>query len=119
MKSKKRGIIGVIIGILVLLLFLPFSPSTSSSQLSFVFFLAALGAIIIELWILVPALAPIWKGKKPLFKFVIGILLCIVGVALAIHESINYRDISFLPISAGVTILLISAFREIVRRSSR
>jgi glucose/mannose transport system permease protein len=58
---KKRGTIGVIIGILVLLLFLPFSPSSASSQLSFVFFIAALGAIIIELWILAPTLAPVWK----------------------------------------------------------
>ena len=75
-KMKKRGAVGVIIGILVLLLFLPFSPSAASSQLSFVFFLAALGAIIIELWMLAPALAPVWKitvgrlFKHPFAKFV-------------------------------------------------
>ncbi len=74
-KSKKRGIIGIIIGILVLLLFLPFSPSSASSQLSFVFFIAALGAIIIELWILAPTLAPVWKTigrllKHPFAKFI-------------------------------------------------
>ena len=114
MESKKRVIIGVIIGILILLLFLPFSPSAASSQLSFAVFLAVLGAVIIGLWILAFALAPIWKN--PLFKFVVGILLCIFGGALAMHGSIHYRDISFLPISLGLTVLFISAFREIGRR---
>lgn len=56
------------------------------------------------------------KGsKRYLIKFIVGIILCIAGVVLALHESIHYRDISFVPLSAGITILIISAFREIVR----
>jgi hypothetical protein len=117
LESKKLGLICAVIGALVLLLFLPFSPPAASSQLSFVFFLAALGVIIIELWMLAPALAPFWK--KYLIKFYVGILLCIFGVALAIQESIHYRDISFLPLSAGITVLIISIFREIVRIRSQ
>jgi hypothetical protein len=105
--------IWVVIGALILLLFLPFSPSAASSQLGFVFFLAAQGAIIIKLWMPAPALVPFWK--KSLLKFYVGILLCIFGIALAVQESIHYRDISFLPLSAGITVLIISAFREIVR----
>jgi hypothetical protein len=112
LERKKRGVIYVIIGVLILLLFLPFSPSAASSQLSFVVFIVALEAIIIELWVLAPALAPIWKKRT--LKFVVGILLCIFGVVLAMQESIHYRDISFLPLSAGITVLIISAFIEIV-----
>jgi peptide/nickel transport system permease protein len=75
-KMKKQRTISVIIGILVLLLFLPFSPSAASSQLGFVVFLAALGALIIGLWILAPTLAPIWKPagrllKHPFARFVV------------------------------------------------
>jgi hypothetical protein len=110
-------VIWVVIGALILLLFLPFSPPAASSQLGFVFFLAALGAILIELWMLVPDPALFWK--KYLIKFYVGILLCIFGVALAIQESIHYQDISFLPLSAGITVLIISAFREIVRIRSK
>lgn len=50
--SKKR-IIGIVVGIFILLLFLPYSPHTMSSQIGFTLFVLALGAMILELWILV------------------------------------------------------------------
>lgn len=56
-KMKKQVTIGVIIGILVPLLFLSYPPPTASSQLGFSLFILALGAIIIELWILVGRIA--------------------------------------------------------------
>lgn len=117
MTSKKRGAIGVIMGILVLLLFLPLSPSAASSQPGFVLFAAALGAVVVESWALAPALAPVWK--KPLLKFTVGTLLCASGAALAIQESVHYRDISPLPLSLGLAVLSISFFAEFGRRAGR
>jgi glucose/mannose transport system permease protein len=92
-KTKKQGIIGVIIGILVLLLFLPFSPSATSSQLGFVLFIAALGAIIVEFWVLAPTPAPIWKnvGRFPKPRRVALYILLILFVFLV-----------FLPLWAAV-----------------
>jgi len=46
-----------------------------------------------------------------------GLLLIIFGLTLATQGSV--RDLSGVPISAGVTILLISAFIKIGRRSSQ
>jgi len=58
---EKRNIIGVLAGILILLLFLPSVPSTPSAQLEMVFFITALGAVIIELWMLAPSIVAMVK----------------------------------------------------------
>jgi len=52
-KTVVGGIISIVVGIFILLLFLPYSPSTTSSQIFLAFFVLALGAMIIELWVLV------------------------------------------------------------------
>jgi len=57
------------------------------------------------------------RNKRFLFKFSVGILLIILGLVFAMHESIHYRDISFLPLSLGVTVLLISLFRKLGENS--
>jgi len=51
--APKKRIIGIVVGIFILLLFLPYSPPTMSSQIGFALFVLALGAMILELWILV------------------------------------------------------------------
>jgi len=57
------------------------------------------------------------RSKKFLFQFSAGILLIILGIILAMHGSIHYRDISFLPMSLGVVVLFISLFRELGENS--
>ena len=52
-KIKKRPIV-IIIGIFILLLFLCYSPPTTSSQIDFTFFILALAAMILGLWVLIP-----------------------------------------------------------------
>jgi peptide/nickel transport system permease protein len=79
-KTKKRLVTGLIIGIPILLLFLLLSPASAASQPGFLFFLAALEALVTSLWVLAPTLAPACKTmggellrllKHPFFRFVV------------------------------------------------
>jgi len=54
---KKQVAIVVIIEVFIPLLFLFYLPPTASSQLGFSIFILALGAIIIELWMLAGRIA--------------------------------------------------------------
>jgi len=95
-KTKKRGIISVIIGLLVLLLFLPFSPSDTSSQLSFVLLIVAIEALIIELSILAPVLAPIWKKTVGRLRFLNHPFVRFVAKKAAFYLIVTFIALSFI-----------------------
>lgn len=57
-------------------------------------------------------------NRRSKLKFSIAILLIVIGIVLAMHGSIHYRDISFLPMCLGMAILFISIFAEVGRRGS-
>jgi predicted membrane-bound dolichyl-phosphate-mannose-protein mannosyltransferase len=95
---KKQVVIGVIIGILVPLLFLSYSPPAASSQLGFFLFTLALGAIIIELWMLV---LPIKVKRRPRRRRTIRTItkmnkkriICVI-VALVLTSTFAYASFS-------------------------
>jgi len=81
-ETKKKAIVGIILGIIVLLLFLPFSPRTTSSQLEFTFFAISLGAMICWLVIVLPHIR---MGIEPRIRRVISkVSITSVAVVLVV-----------------------------------
>ncbi|KXA94631.1 hypothetical protein AKJ65_03860 [candidate division MSBL1 archaeon SCGC-AAA259E19] len=48
----------------------------------------------------------------------VGFVLIVIGLVLTIHQSIHVRDISFLPMSAGIAVVFVFGLRFIGRRIS-
>jgi len=96
-KIKKRPI-GIIIGIFILLLFLCYSPPTTSSQIGFTFFILALAAMILGLWVLIPPIRmrPHFHAEKLIRPTTIKNkkrIICVI-VALALTSTFAYASFS-------------------------